>query len=314
MTVRGAEGGEGADGADAVDGADDGFEAFARERWIEFGRRTGSGPPATTAALARDVAEGELVDSDEVLDVYVPLAGWIEGRLESRTGPGTAIVGITGSVAVGKSTTARILKALLCRGPLRPTVDLVATDGFLFPNRELERRGILGRKGFPETYDHRAMVDALEAVRAGRTHVGVPVYSHRDYDIVPGMEQWIEAPDVLVVEGLTVLQSAPEGRSGEDDIRSLVDVALYVDAAEEDLAHWHTRRLMAMRSDGDADGSAFLGWFSSLTDTEAHRVASSSWSGINLVNLREHVAPTRRRADAILEKGPDHRVQRVLIR
>jgi type I pantothenate kinase len=264
------------------------------------------------------VADGEPVDPDEVLDVYVPLAGWIEQRLAAGSGPGTSVVGITGSVAVGKSTTARILQGLLQHGPTRPTVGLLATDGFLFTNLELGRRGILGRKGFPESYDHRALVDTLEAVRAGRTDVTVPVYSHREYDIVPGEEQAIVAPDILVVEGLTVLQSAPVDPLAEEadtrDLSGLLDLAVYVDAAEEDVAGWHTRRLMALRSGGGGGEGGFLGWFSTLSEGEARQVAASSWSGINLVNLREHVAPTRDRADVIIEKGPDHRVRRVLVK
>jgi type I pantothenate kinase len=292
-----------------------GFETFPRQRWIELGRRAGDG--WAVPAMARAVATGERIAPDEVLDVYVPLARWIEDRLAPGPGPRstTAVIGITGSVAVGKSTTARVLRGLLERAPSRPTVDLLATDGFLFPNRVLDERGILDRKGFPESYDHRAMVTALEAIRQGQAEVTVPVYSHRDYDVVTGAVQRIRRPELLVVEGLTVLQGAPGGRTEVGDgLRSLVELAVYVDAAEEDVAHWHIERLTGLRADGSGETSDFQRWFSSLSETEARRVAESSWSEINLVNLRRHVAPTRPRADVIIQKGADHRVLRVLLR
>jgi len=296
-------------------GSLEGFETFPRRRWIELGSGAGDGWAAP--AVARAVATGEPVAPDEVLDVYVPLARWISDRLAPAPGArsATAVIGITGSVAVGKSTTARVLRGLLERAPSRPTVDLLATDGFLFPNQVLGERGILDRKGFPESYDHRAMGRALQAIRDGEAEVTVPVYSHRDYDVVPGAVQRIWRPALLVVEGLTVLQGAPGARTEEDDgLRSLIDLAIFVDAAEEDVAQWHIERLAGLRAEESGEPSDFQRWFSSLSETEALRVAVSSWSEINLVNLRRHVAPTRPQADVIIHKGADHRMLRVLLR
>jgi type I pantothenate kinase len=224
-------------------------------------------------------------------------------------------------VAAGKTTTARVLAELLRRGPDRPAVDLLATDSFLLPNQALASRGLLGRKGFPETYDHRALAAAVEAVRAGQPEVAIPVYRHTAYDIVPGEVQRIRRPDLLLVEGLAVLREAP-GDEGSESAggaggRALVDLAVYIDADEEALLHWHTERLLALRAGGDDAGggsSDFLHWLRSLSDDEAVGVATSSWSEINLVNLRDHVAPTRLRADVILEKDDHHRVLRVLVR
>ena len=309
---------------DGTPGPEHGFEVYSRDQWVARGRRAG-GP--TDAGLARAVGAGEPIDPVEVLEVYLPLARWIDTRRAARTGGPTEarpaagtpttvpVIGITGSVAVGKTTIARLLAGLLRGGPARPTVDLLTTDGFLYPNRVLEQRGLLGRKGFPETYDHPALAAALEAVRSGRPEVSVPVYSHSSYDIVPGEVRWIRRPDLLVVEGLTLLQGPPgAGPTERGRADPLVDLAVYVDADEEDLAHWHTERLLALRSDRGPEPSDFLRWLASLSEAEALEVAASSWAEINLVNLRDHVAPTRRRADIILEKGADHRVRRVLVR
>jgi type I pantothenate kinase len=292
---------------------DSGYEVIPREEWIARGRTGGVGTESEAVARA---SAGEPVDAGEVREVYLPLARWIEDRMavpgharRAADGdlPATVVVGITGSVAAGKTTTARVLAGLLRRGPVHRTVDLLTTDGFLYPNQVLEQRGLLDRKGFPESYDHQALSAALDAVRAGQPEVGVPVYSHESYDIVPDQVQWIRRPDILVVEGLTVLQGALGGGA-------LVDLAIYVDADEASVARWHTERLLALRSDVDAEPSDFQRWFASLSEVEAHQVAASSWSEINLVNLREHVAPTRGQADVILQKDADHRVHRVLLR
>ncbi len=297
---------------------DAGFDVIPRDRWIARGR-SDVGDAASKEA-ARAVSAAEPVDVDEVQEVYLPLARWVEDRLDAArparsAGAGsrtdTAVIGITGSVAAGKTTTARVLSELWRRDPVPGPVDLLTTDGFLYPNRVLEQRGLLHRKGFPETYDHQALTAALDAVRSGQPEVAVPVYSHECYDIVPDQVQWIRRPRLLVVEGLTVLQGAAGGGT-------LVDLGIYVDADEVSVARWHTERLLALRSQVDTDigaePSEFQRWFCSLSEAEAQQVAASSWSEINLVNLREHVAPTRDRADVILEKDADHRVRRVLLR
>ncbi len=297
------------------------YDVYPRDRWIDYDHLDRLGPEAE--AVAGEVAQGEAVDPGEVLHIYLPLARWLVARAggdrdglhpnpPGRRQPTTTIIGITGSVAAGKTTTARVLTGLLRRGPGRPAVDLLTTDGFLYPNVVLEQRGLIDRKGFPETYDQDALVAALDAIRSGRAEVAVPVYSHRAYDIVPGEVQRIRRPDLLVVEGLTVLQGG--SGPGERGLEGRVDLAVYVDADEQSVAAWHTERLMALRNGDAAESSDFLAWFTSISDAEARQVAASSWSEINLVNLRDHVAPTRARADVILEKGDDHRVRRVLVR
>jgi type I pantothenate kinase len=221
------------------------------------------------------------------------------------------MIGIAGGVAVGKSTVARVVRSLLAGGG-RTAVQLVSTDAFLYPNRVLESRGLAGRKGFPETYDRDALLATLAAVRSGSSPVTVPVYSHRAYDILDGEHQLIEAPDIVVVEGLTVLQTGTADDTDPRVVSDYLDLAVYIDAEEEDAAAWHTERLLGLRT--ETGGGPFVEWLSSLSDDEAHEVARLSWSEINLVNLRRHVAPTARRAHVVLRKDRAHRVHEVLVR
>jgi type I pantothenate kinase len=270
--------------------------------------------------LVRSVSEGMPVDEDQVTGVFVPLAQLIAERLPLGCVGVTSLVGITGSVASGKSTITGILADVLRRTAPFPSVDLLGTDAFLYPNHVLEERGLLGRKGFPETFDHRTLIDAVAAVRSGQAVVEVPVYDHRAYDVLPGAVQRIRRPDVLLVEGLTVLQRHPVDELPPDDPASSdpasvrPDMAIYIDAAEQDVAAWHRQRLMALRDDRGGTPTDFSRWFASLSDQQADQVAESSWSEINLVNLRRYVAPTRGEADVILVKGSDHRISQVMLR
>jgi type I pantothenate kinase len=227
------------------------------------------------------------------------------------------VIGVTGSVAVGKSTVAGQLRAVLEHHPALRPVDVLSTDSFLFPNDRLAARGLSARKGFPESYDRPRLLAALAAIRAGSPAVEVPVYSHRDYDIVPGGHQVIAHPSVLIVEGLDVLQTGPGGDGADgagSSVSDFLDWSIYVDAAEVDLARWHRERLLDIHRAGSGGASGFLGWFCSLSEDEAAAVADQTWWGINSVNLREHIAPTRGRASVILHKGPDHRMSHVHLR
>lgn len=298
-----------------------------RESWTRFGRPLGVEWTEEDVELA--AAAGDPIPPDEVVDIYRPLCGLLRLYRESRESADRAldqflghrapfrpfIIGVTGSVAVGKSTAARVIGELLRRGPGHPTVDLVATDSFLYPNRALEERQLAARKGFPESYDQVALLAALRAIRAGATEVAVPVYSHASYDIVADQAQLVRRPDIVILEGLNVLQLHSRSASPDGGVVSdYLDTSLYLDAAEEDLADWFRLRLLALRGEVPHESNAFRQWFASLSDTEAEVVAQQTWSTVNLVNLRDNVAPSRGRADIVLHKDGDHRVSQVLVR
>jgi type I pantothenate kinase len=223
------------------------------------------------------------------------------------------VIAIAGSVAVGKSTTARILQALLARWPNHPSVDLITTDGFLYPNRVLEERGLMSRKGFPESYDLRRLVGFLARLKAGEPEVAAPVYSHLAYDILPAEMHVVRQPDIMIVEGLNVLQTG-DGRAGRPPrmfVSDFFDFSIYVDAQEADIEQWYVDRFLTLRETVFRDQSSYFHRYSRLSTEQAIDVATQIWREINGVNLRENIQPTRERAHLILEKAHDHSVQSV---
>ncbi len=226
------------------------------------------------------------------------------------------VIGVAGSVAVGKSTTSRVLRELLARWPHHPQVDLVTTDGFLLPNAELERRGLLSRKGFPESYDQRALLRFLAAVKAGEPAVEAPVYSHLGYDVLPGESLVVRRPDILVVEGLNVLQPPRPRADGRSrmSVSDYFDFSVYVDAATVDVRRWYVERFLRLRRTAFADPGSYFRRYAGLSDDEARETALAIWAEVNEPNLEQNIRPTRGRASLVLEKGPDHSVRQVRLR
>lgn len=271
---------------------------------------------------------GVHLDLDEVEQVYLPMSRLLSLHvaavqelnretarfLGTSPAPTPFIVGIAGSVAVGKSTTARLLQLLLRRWPHHPRVDLLTTDGFLLPNAELVRRGILDRKGFPESYDVSRLLRTLAAVKAGSAVVSAPVYSHLVYDVVPDERIEIRQPDILIVEGLNVLQSGTGRRGDTVFVSDYFDFSLYVDAAADDIRDWYVERFLALRETAFRDERSYFRRYAELDRDRARSEALRLWTTINEVNLFENVLPTRSRADLVLRKGADHRVEEVRLR
>ena len=221
------------------------------------------------------------------------------------------VIGIAGSVAVGKSTSARILQALLTRWPEHPRVELITTDGFLYPNAILEQRGIMNRKGFPESYDTKRLIQFLRELKAGMPAVSAPVYSHVEYDIVPNDSMTVRQPDILIIEGLNVLQTGVESTEFVSDY---FDFSIYIDAEEQDIEGWYVDRFLALRQTVFQNPASFFTHYAHLTDAEAVEVARTIWREINGKNLRENIAPTRARASLVMQKSIDHRVSEVHLR
>jgi type I pantothenate kinase len=303
------------------------YTNFSRTEWARLREAT----PLTLSEADLTELQGlnEQLSMREVEEVYLPLSRLLnlhvaatrelervtDRFLGKTVAPNPYILGVAGSVAVGKSTTARVLRALLARWPDHPRVDLVTTDGFLYPNRVLEQRGLMARKGFPESYDRRRLVRFVADLKAGVAEVTAPVYSHLVYDILPGEMQVVRQPDILILEGLTVLDGA-DVRSVDDSlfVSDHFDFSIYVDAPESHIREWFLQRFRRLRETAFRDPKSYFGKYAQLSEEDAQAFAGKVWEEINGVNLRENILPTRERAHLILEKGPDHAVGRVKLR
>lgn len=309
-----------------MDSAQSPYIDFTHDQWAALAQNTAL--PLTPSDVERLSSLGDPIDFTQADAIYRPLSALMQlharnsyrlyeessnflGRHPERT---PWIVGIAGSVAVGKSTAARLIRELLSRWPHTPNVDLVPTDGFLFPNAVLEERGIMNRKGFPESYDRRALIDFLQRVKAGQDEVEVPVYDHLTYDIVPGEKITVRHPDILIIEGLNVLQPASRKAASQLTISDYFDFSIYLDADEASLRQWYISRFLSLRSTAFSHPDSYFRSYANLSDDEARHTAASIWERINLPNLRDNIAPTRSRATVVLAKGPDHRIERVRLR
>ena len=303
------------------------YRQFSADEWGRL--RKDAELTLTEAELEKLRGLGETVSLAEVEEIYLPLSRLLSLYVEAAQGLygvtnaflGSAkkvpfIIGIAGSVAVGKSTTSRILREMLARWPSHPKVDLITTDGFLMPNAELEARELMQRKGFPESFDLRRLRRFLADVKSGMDEVAAPVYSHIAYDIVPDEQITVSQPDILIVEGLNVLQPALLAKEGNEIpfVSDYFDFSIYIDAADEIIRQWYVERFMSLRKTAFRQPGAYFQRYAELDDGEAEATAIDIWTRINLKNLQENVLPTRGRADLILHKRPDHRIDRVMLR
>jgi type I pantothenate kinase len=304
------------------------YRIFSRTEWAE--RREDTPMTLTPEEVMRVRSLHDRLDISEVEEIYLPISRLLsmyvaatqrlfraqQNFLGTEDSKMPYIIGVAGSVAVGKSTTARVLQALLARWPNVPKVDLITTDGFLYPNAILAREGLMERKGFPESYDLPALLRFLSDVKAGRRPTRAPVYSHLLYDVLPG--QWIEIdrPDILIVEGLNVLQAGrpPKDGGAIPYVSDFFDFSIYLDANETVLLNWYVDRFLTLRETAFRDPKSFFHRYASLSDADAVDTATSIWNRINLVNLHENILPTRQRADLILTKEESHAVEQVALR
>lgn len=304
------------------------FKHFSREEWSRLATQTPL--PLKDSDVAAIASLGDPIDLWEVDAIYRPLSALLQIYVDGnwRTGassrsflqeeyrrPTPFIIGIAGSVAVGKSTVARLLRLLLSRWARTPRVDLITTDGFLYPNAELRSRGLMSRKGFPESYDRAGLIDFVARIKAGESNVSAPVYSHVTYDILPDEYVVINHPDILIVEGLNVLQPARTGpHTPGVALTDYFDFRLYVDADPADIQRWYVERFLSLRETAFSNPKSYFKNYADLTDEQAEETATHLWDHINMPNLVENIQPTRPRATMVLRKSADHSIQDIYLR
>ena len=304
------------------------FRVFTREEWAAL--RADTPMTLTVDDLVKLQSSHDPISIEEVVAIYLPLSRLLslyaaatqglfkatQRFLLAEDGKVPYIIGLAGSVSAGKSTTARVLKALLSRWSNTPKVELITTDGFLYPNAVLEADGLMERKGFPESYDGTALIRFLSEIKAGKRQVQAPVYSHLVYDVVPNEYVTVDRPDILIVEGLNVLLPNRLPRDGKSIpfVSDFFDFSIYLDADEDQLERWYVERFMRLRETAFRDPRSFFSKYATLTDEEAVQTAKGIWHRINLPNLQENILPTRPRADLVLTKGASHRIERVALR